>query len=119
MPSTLRRTALYDQHVAAGAKLVEFAGWEMPVQYEGVAAEHRAVREAAGVFDVSHMGEIEVSGPQSLQLLQRLLSNDVAQIALELDAAVLAAEHAVLRTAARTAACSTTCSPIASTPTAT
>jgi aminomethyltransferase len=85
VPSTLRRTALYDQHVAAGAKLVEFAGWEMPVQYEGVAAEHRAVREAAGVFDVSHMGEIEVSGPQSLQLLQRLLSNDVAQIALELD----------------------------------
>ena len=85
MPSTLRRTALYDQHVAAGAKLVEFAGWEMPVQYEGVAAEHRAVREAAGVFDVSHMGEIEVSGPQALQLLQRLLSNDVAQIALELD----------------------------------
>ena len=85
MPSTLRRTALYDQHVAAGAKLVEFAGWEMPVQYEGVAVEHRAVREAAGVFDVSHMGEIEVSGPQALQLLQRLLSNDVAQIALELD----------------------------------
>jgi aminomethyltransferase len=85
VPSTLRRTALYDQHVAAGAKLVEFAGWEMPVQYEGVAAEHRAVREAAGVFDVSHMGEVEVSGPQSLQLLQRLLSNNVAQIALELD----------------------------------
>jgi aminomethyltransferase len=85
VPSTLRRTALYDQHVAAGAKLVEFAGWEMPVQYEGVAVEHRAVREAAGVFDVSHMGEIEVSGPQALQLLQRLLSNDVAQIALELD----------------------------------
>jgi aminomethyltransferase len=85
VPSTLRRTALHDQHVAAGAKLVEFAGWEMPVQYEGVAAEHRAVREAAGVFDVSHMGEIEVSGPQALQLLQRLLSNDVAQIALELD----------------------------------
>ena len=85
MPSTLRRTALHDQHVAAGAKMVDFAGWEMPVQYEGVAAEHRAVREACGLFDVSHMGEIEVSGPQSLSLLQRLLSNDVAQIALELD----------------------------------
>jgi aminomethyltransferase len=85
VPSTLRRTALFDRHVDAGAKMVEFAGWEMPVQYEGVAAEHRAVRESAGVFDVSHMGEIEVSGPQALALLQRLLSNDVAQIALELD----------------------------------
>jgi aminomethyltransferase len=83
--TTLRRTPLYDNHVAAGAKLVEFAGWEMPVQYEGVGAEHRAVREACGVFDVSHMGEIETSGPQALALLQRLLSNDVAQIALDVD----------------------------------
>jgi aminomethyltransferase len=65
--------------------MVEFAGWEMPVQYEGVGAEHLAVRERCGVFDVSHMGEIEVSGPQALALLQRLLSNDVAQIDLELD----------------------------------
>jgi aminomethyltransferase len=85
VPTTLRRTALYDAHVAAGAKMVEFAGWEMPVQYQGVAAEHRAVREACGIFDVSHMGEIEVSGPQALELLQRLLSNDVAEIALEVD----------------------------------
>ena len=85
MSTTLRRTALFDRHVAAGAKMVEFAGWEMPVQYEGVGAEHRAVREACGIFDVSHMGEIEVSGPQALELLQRLLSNDVAKIALELD----------------------------------
>ena len=60
---TLRRTPLYDRHVAPGARLVPFAGWEMPVQYEGVIAEHRAVRTDAGVFDVSHMGEIEVEGP--------------------------------------------------------
>ena len=67
---TLRRTPLYEQHVAAGARLVPFAGWEMPVQYEGVIAEHRAVRTDAGVFDVSHMGEIEVEGPTARELLQ-------------------------------------------------
>jgi aminomethyltransferase len=83
--STLRRTALYDTHVAAGAKLVEFAGWEMPVQYEGVGVEHMAVRQACGIFDVSHMGEIEVAGPQALALLQRVLSNDVSKIALGVD----------------------------------
>jgi aminomethyltransferase len=76
----LRRTALYDRHVAAGAKLVPFAGWEMPVQYEGVRQEHLAVREGCGVFDVSHMGEIETEGPQALELLQRLLSNDVSKV---------------------------------------
>jgi aminomethyltransferase len=65
--------------------MVEFAGWEMPVQYEGVGAEHRAVRERCGIFDVSHMGEIETSGPQALELLQRLLSNNVAQIAVDVD----------------------------------
>ncbi len=85
MTNSLRRTSLYDTHVAAGAKIVEFAGWEMPVQYEGVAAEHHAVRRACGIFDVSHMGEIEVSGPQALALMQRLLSNDVQQIALGRD----------------------------------
>src|ERR1035437_587396 len=78
----LRRTPLYDRHVAAGAKLVDFAGWEMPVQYAGGRDEHMAVREACGIFDVSHMGEIETSGPQALELLQRLLSNDVAKIAV-------------------------------------
>jgi aminomethyltransferase len=77
----LRRTALFEEHVEAGAKLVEFAGWEMPVQYDGVREEHMAVREAAGIFDVSHMGEIETSGPQALELLQRLLSNDISKIA--------------------------------------
>ena len=85
MAATLRRTPLYDAHVAAGAKLVEFAGWEMPVQYEGVGAEHRAVREACGIFDVSHMGEIEVAGPNAAALLQRVLSNDVERIALGRD----------------------------------
>jgi aminomethyltransferase len=78
--TTLRRTPLYEQHVAAGAKLVPFAGWEMPVQYDGVIAEHRAVRADAGVFDVSHMGELEVEGPAAAQLLQHVLSNDVTKL---------------------------------------
>jgi glycine cleavage system T protein (aminomethyltransferase) len=71
---------MFDRHAAAGAKLVEFAGWEMPVQYTGVRAEHTAVRESCGIFDVSHMGEIETTGPDALALLQRLLSNDVASL---------------------------------------
>ena len=79
---TLKRTALFDRHVDAGAKLVPFAGWEMPVQYAGIREEHLAVRDACGIFDVSHMGEIETSGPQALQLLQRLLSNDVEKLAV-------------------------------------
>jgi aminomethyltransferase len=78
---TLRRTPLFDRHRAAGAKLVPFAGWEMPVQYEGIRAEHVAVRTEAGVFDVSHMGQIETSGPDAERYLQRLLSNDVSKIA--------------------------------------
>jgi glycine cleavage system T protein (aminomethyltransferase) len=77
---TLRRTPLYDKHVEAGARLVPFAGWEMPVQYEGVIAEHRAVRTDAGVFDVSHMGEVEIEGPKAEELLQHVLSNDVARL---------------------------------------
>jgi aminomethyltransferase len=77
----LRRTALYDNHVAAGAKIVPFAGWEMPVQYEGIRAEHVAVRTSVGMFDVSHMGEIETSGPDAEAFLQRILSNDVSKIA--------------------------------------
>jgi aminomethyltransferase len=76
----LRRTPLYEAHVAAGARIVPFAGWEMPVQYEGVAAEHEAVRERAGMFDVSHMGQIKTSGVGALDFLQRLLSNDVAKL---------------------------------------
>jgi len=78
----LRRTPLFECHRAAGAKLVEFAGWEMPVQYEGVRQEHMAVRGACGVFDVSHMGQIETSGPGAQALLQRLLSNDLTKLAL-------------------------------------
>src|SRR5258708_20479418 len=61
--------------------MVPFAGWEMPVQYEGVLAEHRAVRTDAGVFDVSHMGEIEIEGPKAAELLQTVLSNDLARLA--------------------------------------
>jgi aminomethyltransferase len=77
---TLKRTPLYEAHVEAGAKLVDFAGWEMPVQYDGIREEHLRVRSSCGVFDVSHMGEIETEGPQAVELLQRLLSNDVSKI---------------------------------------
>jgi aminomethyltransferase len=77
---TLKRTPLYEAHVEAGAKLVPFAGWEMPVEYDGIKAEHLRVRSSCGVFDVSHMGEIETEGPQAVELLQRLLSNDVSKI---------------------------------------
>src|SRR5436189_3076340 len=80
MAQTLQRTPLHDRHVALGARLVPFAGWEMPVQYEGVIQEHRAVRTDAGVFDVSHMGEIEVEGPRAHGLLQELLSNDLDKL---------------------------------------
>jgi aminomethyltransferase len=80
MSQTLQRTPLHDRHVALGARMVPFAGWEMPVQYEGVIQEHRAVRTDAGAFDVSHMGEIEVEGPRALELLQGLLSNDLDRL---------------------------------------
>jgi aminomethyltransferase len=78
---TLRHTPLYERHRALGAKLVPFAGWEMPVQYEGIRQEHVDVRTRAGLFDVSHMGEIETTGPDAEAFLQRLLSNDVTKIA--------------------------------------
>lgn len=77
-----RTTALHSRHVAAGARIVPFAGWEMPVQYEGVRPEHLAVRERAGVFDVSHMGEIETRGPGAVAFLQHVLSNDVERVAV-------------------------------------
>ena len=80
MAQTLQRTPLHDRHVALGARLVPFAGWEMPVQYEGVIPEHRAVRTDCGVFDVSHMGELEVEGPRATELLQATLSNDLDKI---------------------------------------
>jgi len=77
---TLLRTPLHDRHVALGARMVPFVGWEMPVQYAGVIEEHRAVRTDAGVFDVSHMGEIEIEGPRARELLQSLLTNDLDRI---------------------------------------
>ena len=77
---TLLQTPLHERHVAAGARMVPFAGWEMPVQYEGVIPEHRAVRTDAGVFDVSHMGQLHVEGPNAHALLQSLLSNDLDRI---------------------------------------
>lgn len=80
MAQTLQRTPLHERHLALGGRMVPFAGWELPVQYEGVIQEHRAVRTDAGVFDVSHMGEIEVEGPRAHELLQSLLSNDLDRI---------------------------------------
>ncbi|HHX51180.1 MAG TPA: glycine cleavage system aminomethyltransferase GcvT [Clostridia bacterium] len=74
--SELKRTALYEAHLALGAKMVDFGGWEMPVQYKGIIQEHHAVRQKAGLFDVCHMGEIIVKGPESLKLIQQLITND-------------------------------------------
>jgi aminomethyltransferase len=76
----MKRTVFYDFHVANGGKMVEFAGFEMPVQFEGVNAEHETVRESVGVFDVSHMGEFWIKGPNAFELVQRLTSNDVAKL---------------------------------------
>jgi aminomethyltransferase len=80
MAQMLLKTPLHDRHVALGARMVPFAGWEMPVQYEGVIPEHLAVRTDCGVFDVSHMGEFEVEGPRATALLQATLSNDLDKI---------------------------------------
>lgn len=71
---------MYDAHVRAGARMVDFAGWEMPVQYGGILEEHRAVRSRAGLFDVSHMGEIEVRGAKALDACQKVTSNDVSRL---------------------------------------
>lgn len=72
------KTGLYDKHCALGAKMVEFAGWEMPIQYQGVIHEHRAVREKVGIFDVSHMGRISIRGPDAEKLLDYLSTNKIA-----------------------------------------
>jgi len=80
MPDQLRKTPLHDRHVEAGADLAPFASWEMPISYAGIRQEHEAVRDSVGVFDVSHMGEIETVGPEAEALLQRILSNDVTKI---------------------------------------
>ena len=80
MDTSLKRTPLYQTHVQAGARMVPFGGWEMPVQYTGIVEEHRTVRSAVGLFDVSHMGEFEVEGPGALAALQTLTTNDVAAL---------------------------------------
>lgn len=78
--SDLKRTPLRDFHAAHGARLVDFAGWEMPVQYRSILEEHKAVRRAAGLFDVSHMGEVDVRGPGAAAFLNRLVTNDVSKL---------------------------------------
>ena len=83
VPTTiqLRKTALHSVHRRLGAKMVDFGGWDMPVEYSGIIAEHMATRTAAGLFDVSHMGEIEVRGPHALELVQHVTSNDASKLA--------------------------------------
>ena len=78
--TSLKRTPLFSAHVKAGARMVPFGGWEMPVQYRGIVEEHRTVRAAVGCFDVSHMGEFEIEGPGALATLQTLTTNDVAAL---------------------------------------
>lgn len=77
---TRRRTALYDTHVALGARMVEFAGYDMPVQYDGILAEHQRVRQKVGLFDVSHMGEVRVTGRDALAAVNRLITNDLTRV---------------------------------------
>jgi aminomethyltransferase len=77
----LRKTALFETHKNLGARLVSFSGWTMPVEYSGIAKEHEAVRTAAGLFDVSHMGEFLISGPQALNLIQHITCNDASTLA--------------------------------------
>lgn len=79
---SLKRTALYDRHVALGARIIPFAGFEMPVQYEGIIAEHNAVRSRAGLFDLGHMGQLLVTGPDALAFLQYTTTNDLSTLAL-------------------------------------
>src|SRR2546429_5264492 len=78
----MKRTPLVEQHRRAGGKLVEFAGWEMPIQYGGVIEEYQTVRTAVGLFDVSHMGRVTVAGPDSLAFLQPATTNNVAKLAV-------------------------------------
>jgi aminomethyltransferase len=81
-PAALQKTALFAAHQKLGARLVEFGGWLMPVQYAGIVEEHKAVREAAGVFDISHMGEFFVGGSDALAFLNGLLTNDASKLAV-------------------------------------
>src|SRR5271169_3993266 len=78
--NNLQRTALYSAHQKLGAKLIDFGGWEMPVQYTSITDEHLAVRNAAGIFDISHMGEVTVSGAAAAEFLNQLLTNDIKRL---------------------------------------
>ena len=79
-PASLKKTSLHAAHAALGARMVPYAGWEMPVEYSGISAEHIAVRTAAGLFDVSHMGEVEIAGAGALDAVQHLSSNDASKL---------------------------------------
>src|SRR3984957_15595936 len=79
-PVMLKRTALFSAHQKLGAKLIDFGGWEMPVQYTSITDEHLAVRNAAGIFDISHMGEVTVSGAAAAEFLNYLLTNDINKL---------------------------------------
>ncbi len=79
-PTSLRTTPLNAVHRALNARMVDFGGWDMPVQYTGIIDEHHAVRRAAGLFDVSHMGEIDIRGPQAAQLVDSVTTNSVARL---------------------------------------
>ena len=81
-PPARKRTPLFECHVAAGARLVDFAGWEMPIQYDGILAEARAVRSNAGIFDVSHMGRVEITGADAASFIHRLVTGDVVGMPL-------------------------------------
>ena len=80
MTEPLKFTPLYEEHRNLGAKLVPFAGWEMPVLYSGIVREHEAVRQAAGLFDVCHMGELELAGPDAAKVANMLVTNDLSRI---------------------------------------
>ena len=80
-PGPLQKTPLNSVHRSLGAKMVDFGGWDMPVEYSGIIAEHLAVRTRVGLFDVSHMGEIEIRGPQALELVQWVTPNDASRLA--------------------------------------
>src|SRR5436309_16010944 len=76
----LKKTTLFSAHQKLGARLIDFGGWEMPVQYSGIVDEHNAVRNAAGIFDISHMGEVTVSGAAAEEFLNRVLTNDIRKL---------------------------------------
>ena len=80
MSATLKRTPLADEHIASGARMVDFGGWDMPLAYGSQLEEHHAVRQDAGMFDVSHMLNVDVTGPDAFAFLQRLVANDVAKL---------------------------------------